>query len=39
MSGSVGDTPVSSRSETRKRERSGSMMIEEGARADKKRKV
>ena len=40
VSGSVGDnTPISSRSETRKRERSGSMMIEETSRTEKKRKV
>ena len=39
VSGSVTDTPVSSRSDTRKRERSGSMMLEESSRADKKRKV
>ena len=40
-SGSVGpgDTPVSSRSDTRKRERSGSLMMEEAARAEKKRKI
>ena len=41
VSGSVGpgDTPVSSRSDTRKRERSGSLMMEEAARAEKKRKI
>ena len=39
VSGSVGDTPVSSRSDSRKRERSGSMMIEEAARTEKKRKI
>ena len=41
VSGSVGDqTPVSSRvTESRKRERSGSIMIEETMRSDKKRKV
>jgi len=39
VSGSVGDTPISSRSETRKRERSGSLMVEETSRTEKKRKV
>ena len=41
VSGSVGggDTPVSSRSETRKRERSGSIMLEDTARPEKKRKI
>ena len=39
VSGSVGDTPTSSRSDSRKRERSGSMMIEEAARTEKKRKI
>ena len=42
VSGSVGPgdtTPVSSRSDTRKRERSGSLMMEETARAEKKRKI
>ena len=39
VSGSVGDTPVSSRSDSRKRERSGSMMIEEASRTEKKRKL
>ena len=41
VSGSVGpgDTPVSSRSDSRKRERSGSLMMEEAARAEKKRKI